>query len=410
MSTAKLSRRELLGSAAAAGVFTIVPRHVLGGPGRTPPSDTVLAAHVGCGGRKWGGLGCVGSHKLIAFCDVDLHRVGGAVDNEKYYSDFRRLMDRKDIDVISIATPPHWHALVCIAAAQAGKDIFCEKPMTRFIAEGRAVVEAVKRYGRVFQIGTFGRFGASRTPHAVTTHKIMGSGLLPREKAPRIVVRQNWKIREWSGRINVPPEPVPENLLYDFWLGPAPFKPYFRHRTHGSFRGYWDYDGGGLADMGQHYLDAHQWTLNKDHTSPVRIRAHAPWPAHPDACGLWGWVEMEYADGTAVIFETNEWGTGYPGDSRRYPEPADLDEPARRTLAATPDPEPLRTLAEAVRTRKPAGGNAEASHRCATLLHLANIAIRLGRELRFDPGRERFLGDDEANRLANVPMRAPWHL
>src|SRR5437660_3101900 len=159
----RISRRRFLETAAAASVGPlIVPRHVLGGKGYVAPSDTFGGALIGCGGRGGGTYGdmCRGLKvKQLAQCDV---RFLDKADNKTIYTDFRRVLDRKDIDLVAIATPPHWHALISIAAAEAGKDVMCEKPMTRFIAEGRAVVEAFRRNGRIFQVCTFGRFGASR--------------------------------------------------------------------------------------------------------------------------------------------------------------------------------------------------------------------------------------------------------
>jgi predicted dehydrogenase len=338
----------------------------------------------------------------LASCDVQwLDRA----DNKTIYTDFRRVLERKDIDVVAIATPPHWHALVSIAAMEAGKDVLCEKPMTRFIAEGRAVAEAEKRYGRIFQVGTFGRFDASRDSRKVLTRKIMKSGLL--KNCPVVhIARGGHKVKEWSGLVNVKPRPVPPNLDWDMYVGPAPMKPYHPHRVGGTHRGYWDYEGGGLADMGQHHFDPVTWTYGKDDTAPVEIEAYAP-PAHPDAVGMWGWVELKYADGMTVVLDSGEWGDRKePRDIRLE----DLDEASREKIKAMPDPEPLRDFADAVRTRKPAGGNAEAAHRTACILHLANIAIRVGRKIRFDPVKEVIVGDEEANRLVNQPMRAPWHL
>jgi len=409
MSSSKgLSRRQFLRrSLTGAAAFSVVSRHILGGPGYEPPSNVLTRAVIGTGGR--GGAFCHGH--MLAACDVDTRRFRGPKE-AKRYTDFRRVMDRNDIDVVYIATPPHWHALICIHAAQAGKDIYCEKPMTKFIHEGRKVVEAVNRYGRIFQIGTFGRFGANRT-----TRKLMASGLLSPEKLKTIRYhrRGGFKVRRWSGRTDLTPQPVPPNLDYNMWLGPAPYKPYHPHRVHGSFRGYWDYDGGGLADMGQHHLDGFQYAFNKDETSPVEIKACAPFPPHSDACGMWGWVEMKYEDGVTLVLESGEWGEAYEGPGSRSPSESDLTPEQREALDNFPDPEPMigrgqGGFEEAVRQRKQCGGHAEAAHRCAALLHLTNIAIRLGRRLRYEPVEERFIGDEHANRLVNIPMRAPWHL
>jgi predicted dehydrogenase len=404
-----ISRRSFVKTAAAApALFTIVPRHVLGGAGFVAPSDTFGGALIGCGGQGPGtyrrltdGL----TVKQLAQCDV---KFLDRADNKTIYTDFRRVLERKDIDLVAIATPPHWHALISIAAAEAGKDVLCEKPMTRFIAEGRAVVDAFKRYNRVFQIGTFGRFGASRDSNNLATHQIMRSGLL--KECPAVVIRRGgFKVKEWSGRPLLPPQPVPSNLDWNMYCGPSPLKPYVRARTGGTHRGYWDYEGGGLADMGQHQLDPVQWTYAKDDTSPVEIEAHAP-PADPEVCGMWGWVEMRYADGMTLVLDSGEWGEPYNRKTERKVSLSDLSEADREKVNALDKPEPLMTFAEAVKTRKQAGGSAEAAHRAATLLHLANLAIRTGRKIKYDPVKEQIIGDEEANRLVNQPMRAPWHL
>jgi hypothetical protein len=401
-------RRTFLQASAATGaVFTIVPRHVLGGKGYVAPSDTFGGALIGCGGRGNGTYSdmCRGlTVKQLARCDV---KFLGKADNKTIYSDFRRVLDRKDIDLVAIATPPHWHALISIAAAEAGKDVMCEKPATRFIAEGRAVVDAFRRYGRIFQVCTFGRFGASRGKGNQLTHKIMRSGLL--KNCPAVWIKTGgFKAKEWSGNPELKPQPVPKNLDWDLYVGPSPMKPYVSRRVGGTHRGYWDYEGGGLGDMGQHFFDPIQWTFGKDDTSPVAVDVSAP-PAHPEVAGLWGWVELRYADGLTFVLDSREWGEPYDRKKARGVGLDDLDPADRKKVQAMPDPEPLLSFAEAVKTRKQAGGHAEAAHRCATLLHLANIAIRTGRKLRYDPAKEQIVAD-EANRLVNQPMRAPWHL
>ncbi|TKJ38052.1 MAG: oxidoreductase [Planctomycetes bacterium B3_Pla] len=402
-----VTRRQLLkGSIGAATAFTIVPRRVLGGPNQTPPSETFCGALIGCGGRGNSTFNAMGLEaKKIAICDV---KFVGRADNKTIYRDFRRVLERKDIDVVAIATPPHWHALISIAAMEAGKDVLCEKPMTRFIAEGRAVAEAEKRYKRIFQVGTFGRFGKSRDRGSIEIHKIMASGLLKNCKGVHIK-SGGLKVKQWSGMVNAQPQPIPKSLDWDMYCGPSPLRPYHHHRHGGTHRGYWDYEGGGLTDMGQHHYDPVQWIYAKDHTSPVEIEAYAP-PAHPEACGMWGWVELKYADGMTFVFDSQEWGEPYSRKESREVRLSDLSEQDQKKIKEMPDPEPLVNFAEAVKTRKRAGGNADVANRSATLMHLANIAIRTGRKLRYDPVKEEIIGDEEANRLVNPPMRAPWHL
>lgn len=398
----RVTRRQFLkGSIGAVAAFTIVPRRVLGGPGHTPPSETFGGALIGCGGRGNGTFGGLGPNvEKRAICDV---KFVGKTDNKMVYTDFRRVMERKDIDVVAIATPPHWHALISIAAMEAGKDVLCEKPMTRFIAEGRAVAEAEKRYNRIFQVGTYGRFGANRE-----RHKIMASGLLKECKVVHIK-HGGFKVREWSGMVNAKPQPIPRSLDWDMYCGPSPLRPYHPHRFGGTHRGYWDYEGGGMTDMGQHYLDRFQYEYAKDDTSPVEIEAYAP-PAHPEACGMWGWVELKYADGLTLVFDSGEWGEPYNRKQSRSVSFSDLDEQSQKKLKEMPDPEPLVGFPEAIRTCKQASGHAAVSHRCVSLMHLANIAIRTGRKIHYDPVKEQIIGDEEANRLVNQPMRAPWRL
>jgi predicted dehydrogenase len=407
--------------ASSVGAFTIVPRFVLGGAGYKPPSEELTKAVIGVGGMGMGHLGYPGA-RLLAVCDVDeqhlkqsLEKVGEGV---KGYRDFREVLDRPDIDIVHIATPPHWHGLISIAAAEAGKDIWCEKPMTRTIAEGEKVIAAVQRNGRIFRINTWFRFRDTfygfGTPVA-PIKKVVDSGMLgwPLKVTIGETTGFGWKFY-WSGRTDLVPEPVPPNLDYDFWLGPAPFKPYHPHRVHQTFRGYWDYDGGGLGDMGQHYIDPSQYLLGKDNESPVEIKVDAP-QQHPDAVGSWRRIQMRYADGCEIILDGEGKDTNaayiegpkgklYPGLRSDIPN-------LKEKLDQFPDPEPqLADFEKAVRTRQKFALNEANAHRSCTLVNLGKIAVRLGRNLRFDPKKQRCVGDDEANRLIDQPMRAPWHV
>jgi predicted dehydrogenase len=405
----RVGRREFLKTAGIVGVGPlIVPRHVVGNSGQPSPSDTFGGALIGVGGRGPGTFSdmCKGLEvEQLARCDV---RFVGTADDKKTYTDFRRVLDRKDIDLVAIATPPHWHALISVAAMEAGKDVMCEKPLTRSIGEGRAVVDAAKRYGRILQVCTFGRFSASKSKDNILTHKIMASGLLKDCKGVYIK-KGGFKVREWSGKPELMPSAVPKNLDWDMYCGPSPLKPFVRERFGGTHRCYWDYEGGGLSDMGQHFFDPVQWTFAKDATSPIEAEAFAP-PAHPEVTGMWGWVELRYADGLTFVLDSGEWGKPYDRKEARNVSLKDLSDDDQKKVQAAPDPAPLLTFADAVKTRKQPGGNAEAAHRAATVLHLANIAIRVGRKIRFDPVKEEIIGDEEANRLVRPPMRAPWRL
>ncbi|NIA28693.1 MAG: Gfo/Idh/MocA family oxidoreductase [Actinobacteria bacterium] len=415
-----LNRRRFIKSAiAAAGIFSIVPRRVLGGTGYTPPSDEITKAVIGVGGMGQGHVRYPGE-RLLAICDVDkghLDSTLAKVDKEvKGYHDYREVLARPDIDVVHVVTPPHWHGLIAAAAADAGKDVWCEKPMTRTIGEGQKLVEAVRRNGTIFRINTWFRFRGTFYHFGTTVKpikKLVQSGLLgwPLKVTISETTGFAWKFY-WSGKKNLVPEWIPEVLDYNFWLGPAPYKPYNHLRVHVKFRGYWDYDGGGLGDMGQHYLDPVQYFLDKDKTSPVEIEADAP-QTHPDACGRWRKIYMKYADGCQIILDgeakdknvpyiEGPLGKLYPGFKSDIP---DLEE----KLAAFPDPEPQITdFDEAVRTRQKFALNEENGHRSCTLVNLAKLAVRLNRKLYYDPDKQVFKNDEEANRYIHQPMREPW--
>jgi myo-inositol 2-dehydrogenase / D-chiro-inositol 1-dehydrogenase len=416
---ARQSRRTFLKASAAAAVgWTILPRRVLGGPGHTAPNEELTKAVIGVGGMGRGHLGYAG--RLVAVCDVDRTHVEKALEGRpgvRGYNDFRELLLDPGIDIVHIATPDHWHAPISIAALQAGKDVWCEKPMTHTIGEGIRVVEAVRRYGRVFRINTWFRFqsdfyGFGSTVRPVRKLVMAGAFGWPLKVVVGAATGFNWK-GGWNGQTNLVPQEPPPELDYDFWLGPAPWKPYNVNRVHAKFRGYWDYSGGGLADMGQHYLDPVQYILGKDGTSPVEIEADAPLQ-HPDATCGWDEVRLKYADGCEIVLDgANRYadapfiegpgGKLFKGFTSTIPDVA-------RYAESLPDPEPQVTeFAESVRTRRKFALNEENGFRSCTLINLSLIAIRLGRPLRFDPVGLRFIGDDEANRLIHPPARAPWN-
>jgi myo-inositol 2-dehydrogenase / D-chiro-inositol 1-dehydrogenase len=413
------SRRQFLTrTAAAAAGFMIVPRRVLGGTGYTAPSDELTKAIIGVGGMGRGHIGYEG--RLLAICDVDrghLSEVLGMVGKDvKGYSDYREVLQRKDIDVVHIATPPHWHAIMAVEAARAGKDIWCEKPMTRTIGEGIKVVDEVNRQGRIFRLNTWFRF--KDTFYGLGTDvrplkKVIQSGMLgwPLTVTVSGVTGYDWKFY-WSGRTDLAPMPVPDELDYNMWLGPAPYKPYNPERVHSKFRGYWDYDGGGLGDMGQHYLDPVQYMLGKDDTSPIRVDVDAP-QQHYDAAGSWRRIEYTYADGCKIILdgENRDTEAAYiAGPKGKIFRGFKSDIPnLQEKIAALPDPEPqIGTFSDAVRSRKKFALNEMNGHRSATIVNLGVIAVRLGRTIHYDPVAQRIKDDEAANRLIDQPMRAPW--
>lgn len=414
------NRRTALKTLAALATIQIVPRHVVAGGG-TPPSEEITRAIIGCGGISQSHLTMPG--KLLALCDVDanhlaarMQQAGAAENGIKGYHDFREVLERKDIDVIHVATPPHWHAPISIAAARAGKDVWCEKPMSRTIGEGIEMVKAVERHQRIFRLNTWFRFKdtmydsrmLARDVRKAVMHGLLGDG--PLRVTVSGVTGFDWKFG-WSGRTDLTPQEVPKHFDYDFWLGASPFKPYHPHRTHGTFRGYWDYDGGGLGDMGQHYLDPVQYILGKDEESPVTIEIDAD-PQHPDAIGSWRRIEYTYSDGTKIILDgenkdkdavfirgSKSWiGKGYQSD---IPE-------LRKKLAGLADPPKQDSdFLECVRSRRKFALNEANGFRSCTLVNLGVTAHRLNKSLRFDSKTLRF-EEPEANALINQPMRGPW--
>ena len=416
----KSRRRFLRTSAAIIAGFSIVPRHVLG-RGFIPPSDQLTKGIIGVGAMGMGHIPYAGT-RVVAICDVDkLHlqaaekAIGGGV---KTFHDYRDLIALPEVDIVHIATPPHWHGIMAVEAARAGKDIWCEKPMTRTIGEGKKVVEAVKQYGRMFRLNTWFRFsdnfyGMNSTVKPIK--KLVESGLLgwPLTVTVSKTTGFDWKFY-WVGKTQMETQPVPAELDYDRWLGPAPFKPYHAHRVHGTFRGYWDYDGGGLGDMGQHYIDPIQYFLEKDHTNPVLVEVDAE-QQHPDACGTFRKLTFTYEDGCKIILD---------GEAKD-PDAAYIEGPGgklfagfkstipnlKEKLAMMPDPLPQITdFLDSVKYRTPFALNESNGFRSCTIINMGKIALQLGRSLRFDPVTQLFINDDEANRMINPPMRSPWHI
>jgi predicted dehydrogenase len=416
-----VSRRKFLGqSVLGLTAFSIVPRHVLG-KGFLAPSDQLTKAIVGTGGMGRGHIPYAGT-RVVAMCDVDKKNLQLGLDKVekgvKAFSDYRELIQLPEVDIVHVATPPHWHGIIAADAARAGKDVWCEKPMTRTIGEGKRLVEAVQQHGRIFRLNTWFRFESNfygmNTP-VKPIKKLVDSGLLgwPLKVTVSKHTGFDWKFF-WIGKTDLTPQPVPLELDYETWLGPAPYKPYHVHRTHGTFRGYWDYDGGALGDMGQHYMDPIQYLLGKDDTSPIFIEVDAP-VQDKDAVGIFNRITYTYADGCQIVLDgegkddkvayiEGPKGKLYKNFKTDIP---DLD----RKLAEFPEPAAQQTdFVDAVKNRKTFALNEANGYRSCTLVNLGLIAMRVHRNLKFDPIKQEIVGDEEAKQLMDQPMRAPYIL
>lgn len=431
----KTNRRNFLKTAGAVALFSIVPRKVLGGVGYVAPSDQLTKGIIGTGGigRSQYHFTSDDNCRLVALCDVDRDHLNSAIELGKQrfgeeikgYHNYRDLISDPNIDIVHICTPPHWHGVMSIEAANAGKDVWCEKPMTRTIGEGKRVVEAMKRNNRIFRLNTWFRFKDTFYGLGTTVEplkKLVDSGVLGWPLTVRISGATGfaWKFF-WTGKENLVPQDVPAALDYDMWLGPAPYKPYNAHRTHATFRGYWDYDGGGLGDMGQHYMDPVQYILSKDNTSPVKVEIDAP-QQHPDAIGIWRKITYTYADGCRIILEGEGYESGnkvpyIEGPNGKVFQGFEVElngKPApdiMNIIAQMPDPEPQNTdFIKCVRNREKFALNEENGHRSCNIVNLGVCALRLNRDLEFDPETQTFVNDDAANRLIDQPMRGDYRL
>lgn len=452
MKQLKQSRRSFIKGAASIGAFNLVPAKVLWGA--TAPSNQLTRALIGFGSIAWSHnhLPYKGS-RLIGLCDPDQLRVTQGLEaakkagwgDIKAYADFTKLLEDPSVDIVHICTPPHWHGVQSVMAARAGKDIWCEKPMTRTVGEGKRVMEYVKAKGRMFRLNTWFRFtggfygmGTTVKPiRQVVENGIFGKG--PIKCVFGAGQGFSWKFY-WSGKINLAPEVCPKTFDWDMWLGPAPWKPYSKHRTHGTFRGYWDYDAGGLGDMAQHYLDPVQYLLCKDETSPVKIDYVGP-KQHPESVGRFDRITLTYADGTEVILDGDEslknepflrgsngvtlWPVGkldgkeinggWTNDSdakKQYFGLLDANGKRMDTAAILkdlPEPAPQQTdFMDSVRNRKKFALNEENGFRSSTMFNLAIAAERLGRGFEFDPDKLVAKNDDAANRFLYQELRGRW--
>ena len=447
-----MTRRDMLKSVGALGAFHIIPSRVLWGA--MAPSNQLTRALIGFGGiaHSENHLPFKGS-RLVGLCDPDALRVAeGLICAEKAgwgkvkaYGDFLALLDDPGVDIVHICTPPHWHGVMSVMAARAGRDIWCEKPMTRTVGEGIRVRDYVKAKGRMFRLNTWFRFkdpfygfGTPVKPvRQVVENGILGDG--PVTCVFGAGQGFNWKFF-WSGKVNGEVEECPKTLDWNMWLGPAPFKPYNRHRCHSTFRGYWDYDAGGLGDMAQHYLDPLQYLLCKDETSPVKIDYVGP-KHHPEVVGRFDRITLTYADGTVVILDGDRsladepflrgsngvtvwpalrkdgtvgtWTTANEAKDMMFrmksAEGKDMD--VRKLLAGLPEPAHQQDdFIDSCVTRQKFCLNEETGFRSCTMFNLAIVAERLGRGFSFDPISLHAKADEAAEHFLYQEdhMREPW--
>jgi predicted dehydrogenase len=327
------------------------------------------------------------------------------------YKDFRDLLKRQDIDAVVIATPDHWHAIPCVMAARAGKHIYCEKPLTLAIAQGRKIVDAVKKHKVVFQTGSQQRSEYGQMFRLAV--ELVRNERIGKLKTIRIGVGGP------AVPCNLGTETIPEGTDWDMWLGPAPKRGYHHdlcpkgvHNHFPAWRNYREYAGGGLADMGAHHFDIAQWALGMDNGGPVKIE---PPKKKEEMTGLKftyaNGVEMFHGGPTDCAFEGSD-GTIYVSREMLTSKPEGivkkpLGKDDKRVYHATNH---RKNWLDCIRSKKETICPAEVGHRSATICHLANIGYQLRKPLRWDPAKERFVDDAEANKLVDRELRAPWKL
>ena len=427
-----MNRRSFLKTATGAvfgavGFPYLVRSSALGKAGTVAASERITVGFIGTGGhgiamnlRTFLGQP---DAQAVAVCDVDPVNLKKAQDevNKKYENtdcmttqDFREILARPDIDAVMISTPDHWHVPISIAAIEAGKDVECEKP-TLTIDEGRRLVEAVNRYGRIFQWSTEDR--GVDVYHRMC--ELVRNG--------RIGEIHTIKVKLPAGPNspgNPKPMPVPKGFDYDMWLGPAPWAPYTKDRCHWTFRWISDYSGGMLTDWGAHLLDGAQWGNNTEHTGPVEVEGKGVFWTE----GLYNTareyhLEYTYADGVKLIIDSGNPSLRFEGSdgwigNRGWRAPLQASSPTILNSTIGPEETHLytcpggeqRNFLDCVKSRQACYFPPEIGQRCFTIAHMGNIAMTLGKKLRWDPDNEQFVDDAEANRMLKRAARSPWHL
>jgi predicted dehydrogenase len=428
----KLTRRALLKKTATiAGTAVtfphLVPSSAVGASGSVAASNRITVGFIGTGGHgravNLKNFLANADARAVAVCDVDPNQrnIAREMVNKKYgnsdcatYSDFREVLARDDIDAVMISTPDHWHVPISIAAAKAGKDVECEKP-TLTIEEGRVLCDVMKRYGRVFQWSTEDR--AVHQYHRMC--ELVRNGRIGKIHTIRV---------ELPSGPNTPgnpkPMPVPKGFDYDMWLGPAPWAPYTKDRIHWNFRWILDYSGGMLTDWGAHLLDGAQWGNDTEHTGPVEVEGKGEfWKEGLYNTAREFHIEYRYADGVRLIVTSGtpslrfEGSEGWIGN-RGWRAPLQAEPKAILDSVIGPNEIHLytckageqRNFLDCVKSRKDCYFPPEIGQRCFTIAHIGNISMLLGRKLRWDPDNERFVNDEQANRMLSRAMRSPWRL
>ena len=415
-----ITRRRLLKSALAAPLL-------VGARAQAAPSAQVTLGFIGVGihggGYNLDHFLALPEARVLAVCDVFQDRRRAARDkvNAHYgnqdcrdYNDFREVLLRDDIDAVVISTPDHWHVLMSVLAARAGKNVFCEKP-TLTIQEGQALIRAIAETGVIYQGGIEDRSIA--VYHRMA--ELVRNGALGTLEHIRVALPAGQAFPREA------PVPVPEGLDYELWLGPAPFAPYSPTRLEPQpWRNITDYSGGKFTDWGAHLMDTAQVALFEEHGGPVEVAGQGNFPVDcmADAATTYE-IDYRYANGVTMKVKSDGAGIGFYGTGgwiRSNGWRAEIEASSPEILAQVFPPEtnkmyPLppgehQAFIEGVKARKMPYYSPEDIHRLSSTMHIGNIAMRLGRKLRWDPVEEVFPGDSEANALRARPMRSPWTL
>jgi predicted dehydrogenase len=432
-----IGRREFLKAAPAAvagmAAFpTIVKASALGRGGAVAPSDRIVMAGIGFGMQGPSNMRAfLGKDDVqwVAVCDLDDVPLMKARDtvNEKYGNkdcatckDYRELFARGDLDAVSIAVPDHWHALISMAAVRAGLDVFGEKPFTHSLREGRALVNAVSRYGRVWQTGSWQRSQDNfhRAAELVRNGRI--------GKVLRVEVGLPSGYTDFAGTFGQESiQEPPRGFDYETWIGPAPWVPYCKARVHMNWRWNMDYGGGQLMDWVGHHLDIAHWGLGFDRTGPIEISAKGEFPS----TGIYNaarryWVDTKYADGTPIIlagdYREIQSGTKWIGERGWvWVDRGGFESQPAHLVNESIGPDEIRLIRsrdhqqnflDSVRSRAETIAPAEIAHRSASVGHLAVIAMETGRTIKWDPIRETIADDPGAERLLARSYRKPYQL